>query len=161
MCPIPPPSINGTALCQLCHAVRLSEIFISCVKTDSLWSFNQAVQRFTTSHRRSLSWLHLGASCFTAMWGFEWGCLMLLGGEENFSIKKCKSLDSGLNWCLMTSGLFRVYFFFLSSSNTTAPTTHCRIGTAPECKSSVACRCIWIHCLGGWMHISSLDISCK
>lgn len=30
--------ISGTVLHQLCYIIWLSEIFISCVKTDSLWS---------------------------------------------------------------------------------------------------------------------------
>lgn len=32
---------------------------------------------------------------------------MLLGGGEHFIVKNCKRLDSGLNCCLMTYGLFR------------------------------------------------------
>lgn len=142
-----PPSINGTVLHQLCYAIWLSKIFISCVKTDSLWSLTQAVQRSTTSHQHSLSWLHLGASCFTATLRFESGCLMLLGGEELFSAKSCKRLY----WlCLVSYGLFRFFFFlFLQQSH---HTQQCWRDTAPDCKSLLwnSLRCISIYSLGWW-----------
>lgn len=154
-----PPSINGTVLHQLCYAIWLSKIFISCVKTDSLWSLTQAVQRSTTSHQHSLSWLHLGASCFTATLRFESGCLMLLGGEELFSAKSCKRLY----WlCLVSYGLFR-FFFFCSSSSLTTPNsageTRLQIARAYfETASGVSQFTLWVG--GRWMWISSLGISC-
>lgn len=107
--PISPPSINGTISRQLCYAIWLSEIFISCVKTDPLWSLTQRQCSASLPHINTLSWLHLGASCFTATWSFEWGCLMLLEGEEHSSVNNCKRLD--LNCCLMmTGGLFSFFF---------------------------------------------------
>lgn len=156
--PMSPPSINGTVLHQLCYAIWLSKIFISCVKTDSLWSLTQAVQRFTTSHQHSLSWLHLGASCFTATLHFESGCLMLLGGEELFSAKSCKRPY----WlCLVSYGLFRFKFFlFLQQSH---HTQQCWRGTVPDCKSLLAASGVSQFTLlvgGRWMWISSLGISC-
>lgn len=132
--PISPPTINGTVSRQLRYAIWLSEIFIWCVKTNPLWSFTQAVQRFTTSHQHPLSWLHLWASCFTAAWCFEWGCLMLLQGEGHCIVKNCRTLDPGLNLpCLLMAAVL----FCLLQQDTTL-TILCRIGTTPD--SSINCR---------------------
>lgn len=62
--------------------------YFICENGSPLKLHSEAVQRFTTSHQRPLSWLHLWASCFTATWCFEWGCIMLLEGEGHASVKE-------------------------------------------------------------------------
>lgn len=62
--------------------------YFICENGSPLKLHSEAVQRFTTSHQHPLSWLHLWASCFTATWCFEWGCIMLLEGEGHASVKE-------------------------------------------------------------------------
>ena len=52
------PSINGTVSRQLCYAIWLSEIFISCVKTDPLWS---PTQRQCSASLPHINTLYLGS----------------------------------------------------------------------------------------------------
>lgn len=82
--PISPPFINGTVSCQLCYAIWLSEIFISCVKTDPLWSLTQRQRSASLPH---INTLYLGSIsgvmfyCYVALWmglfnvAGRWGAL--------------------------------------------------------------------------------------
>lgn len=71
-----PPSISETVLRHLFYTMWLSKIFISCVKTDSLWTLahgSTPLHYFKTTH-----------TIFALYWGtgFYWSvsCLMVLGG---------------------------------------------------------------------------------
>lgn len=82
---------NGTASRQPRYSVWLLYLrsLFHMWQRIPLWSFTQRQHSASLPHINTpLSWLHLWASCFTAMWCFEWGCIMLLEGEGHTSVKE-------------------------------------------------------------------------
>lgn len=167
------PSKNGAISRQLCYAIWLSEILISCVQTDSLWSHAQR-QSF-------LHYLTSTPSILAPSWGIVFYRYVLLwmrlfnlagrwGAVQHEELEKRTGSRCKFRFC------GDLFFSTPSSATLVNRLTYCQLialGNSAILQDRHRSRflsCLWnsLPCIsaysfGGWrgMGISSLEVLCE